>query len=350
MSSKRMCIIGGAGIMCVCIFLVCLQYSQSSRGRTIEFENMVYDDGVKTQPDELSVRHEFRFRNASNASVRIMDIKTDCGCTIANKSAIRKYLPGEEGVIEAQLQLGAVGRKISHLMIYTDAEKKPMILTIGASYWPESYATAVPGKINMGNVWSNDNTEEMFVELLSNTEDVVKTICTVKKGNVSAEVIGKSQKKDKTLLGYYSTTFKLRLKVNKTISGDFEDEVNISFNPKICDDVIIPVKGKVVTEWLCVPDILVITIEPKSESLDKEGRIVNIKNRKGVNIRLKSIRNPLKKYVKVLTIKSEGQEIRIQVKGTSIPEKTTSGTLSLILLDEEGRKSIVDIPTIVKGV
>jgi len=69
-------------------------------------------------PDKKLV--EFHFRNTSNRTVRILGVKTTCGCT-AGRPAKQAYAPGEEGVllVEHRPKTGQ-GLRLYRINVLTD--------------------------------------------------------------------------------------------------------------------------------------------------------------------------------------------------------------------------------------
>ncbi len=92
--------------------------------RTLEFK-----------PD-LGTEHldaRFKFKNVSNSSVTIVEVKPSCGCTTTALSK-KTYEPGEEGEISANFHVGEMtGIQEKHIIVKTDAAEDPMTqLTIKA--------------------------------------------------------------------------------------------------------------------------------------------------------------------------------------------------------------------------
>jgi len=67
-------------------------------GPYIQFDAMAHDFGVM---DEFETRSTtLSFTNTGSEPLRILDISTTCGCTVANKPKKQQYAPGESGEIE----------------------------------------------------------------------------------------------------------------------------------------------------------------------------------------------------------------------------------------------------------
>ncbi|MCA9323160.1 MAG: DUF1573 domain-containing protein [Planctomycetes bacterium] len=69
---------------------------EPQRSGPFEFRALEHDFGDIR--DSEKVRHDFHFVNAENHLVRILEVKTTCGCTAADLPK-KEYAPGEEGVL-----------------------------------------------------------------------------------------------------------------------------------------------------------------------------------------------------------------------------------------------------------
>ena len=71
----------------------------------------------------------FTFTNSSEAPVVITNVRSSCGCTVANytKEPVR---PGENGEVSATYNAARVGRFTKTVTVTVDAVKTPIILKI----------------------------------------------------------------------------------------------------------------------------------------------------------------------------------------------------------------------------
>lgn len=85
----------------------------NASGARIKFDNLIHDFG-DMDPDSSNVA-EFGFKNVGNALLKILNVKTDCGCT-AYTLEKKEYEPGESGTLKIKYhsvaRSGAVTRRI----------------------------------------------------------------------------------------------------------------------------------------------------------------------------------------------------------------------------------------------
>lgn len=79
-------------------------------------------------PLEESVSASFKFRNTGGKSVEITDVKSNCGCTVAQPDK-KIYAPGESGEVTATLNIGSrQGLQVTGITVTTDDGEKPVTL------------------------------------------------------------------------------------------------------------------------------------------------------------------------------------------------------------------------------
>ncbi len=90
------------------------------------FETEIFDFGKAQQGEKLS--HAFKFKNKGNQNLKILNVVSSCGCTIA-KWTRNELLPNSEGEIEVEFNTeGKYGKELKTVTIETNG--KPSIRTI----------------------------------------------------------------------------------------------------------------------------------------------------------------------------------------------------------------------------
>lgn len=91
----------------------------------LNFEKYVIEENIPAEAVNYDFR--FKFKNKSANQIKIIDIKTDCGCTIIkNEKSI--FLPHEEGAINGTFTIGKrIGLHEKRIFIKTDNIGQPKI-------------------------------------------------------------------------------------------------------------------------------------------------------------------------------------------------------------------------------
>lgn len=71
---------------------------QQARGPHLQFDALTHDFGTMSETETRSTK--LKFRNTGTEPLRINDITTTCGCTVAKKPTKPFYMPGETGAID----------------------------------------------------------------------------------------------------------------------------------------------------------------------------------------------------------------------------------------------------------
>jgi len=105
-----------------------LGYAQSDAGNGLEFESKHLKFNA-TQGDD-QVEAVFKFTNTSDRTVKILRVKSSCGCTVPNLEK-KEYAAGESGEIKAVFTIGSrVGKQVKRIGIVTDAALNETTLTL----------------------------------------------------------------------------------------------------------------------------------------------------------------------------------------------------------------------------
>ncbi len=91
----------------------------------LTFENSTLD--VPARWSDTEIQAGFRFKNTGNQSVKITEIATSCGCTVATLEK-REYAPGESGEVKVVMTItGAEGPLHKEVTLSTNSTTQPAI-------------------------------------------------------------------------------------------------------------------------------------------------------------------------------------------------------------------------------
>lgn len=79
-----------------CFILMLTSAVAQAQAPKMEFKNTTHDFG-KVKAGEKA-RHVYKFKNTGDAALKIKDVKTTCGCTVADYPK-KKIKPGKKGKI-----------------------------------------------------------------------------------------------------------------------------------------------------------------------------------------------------------------------------------------------------------
>lgn len=118
-------------------------------GPSVSFATLKLDFG--TIPDITRVGKKIVFRNVGNDLLTITNVKSGCGCTVAELK-IRDYMPGEEGVLEVFYDpTGRTGRQHKTIEITTNDPANPRI-TIDVNALIRPVVKFTPRGVNLRQV------------------------------------------------------------------------------------------------------------------------------------------------------------------------------------------------------
>ncbi len=142
---------------CLLSFTFCL----ASQPR-IEFDEITFDFGSMYQNDE--VVHQFRFRNTGDATLKIENVKTTCGCTAA-LPGVRELAPGAESTIQVTFRSGNYRDRVTkHVDVDSNDPMQPRVtLTIKGDIKVE--VDVKPNGIYFGSTIAVGQKTERSVEL-----------------------------------------------------------------------------------------------------------------------------------------------------------------------------------------
>ncbi|MBN2271766.1 MAG: DUF1573 domain-containing protein [Sedimentisphaerales bacterium] len=88
----------------------------NASGPRIKFDNLIHDFG-DMDPDSSNVC-EFGFKNVGDALLKILNVKTDCGCTVFTLEK-KEYAPGESGTLKIKYHSVARGGAVTRRTVVT---------------------------------------------------------------------------------------------------------------------------------------------------------------------------------------------------------------------------------------
>jgi hypothetical protein len=108
--------------------LICFSAAATSAGPRAVTPDPVYDFGVRENAD--SVEHAFTLVNDGDEPLKILDVRTNCGCTVATLDK-REVAPGQSMLVRATLHLqGRHGPQLKTVLLATnDPENAQVLLT-----------------------------------------------------------------------------------------------------------------------------------------------------------------------------------------------------------------------------
>lgn len=107
----------------------------------------------------MPARADFRFTNTSNKPIRITDVQTDCGCTLATWSNA-PITPGQTVVISATYNAQTLGTFSKNIFVYTDASEQGYTLRLSGRVLTEVYNWDQDYPFHVGDIrLSTDNIE-----------------------------------------------------------------------------------------------------------------------------------------------------------------------------------------------
>ena len=120
---------------------------EKKSGPTIDFESKVIDYGVIE--NKSNGARKFVFKNNGNEPLIIKNAKGSCGCTVP-KWPREPIAPGQEAEIGVTYDTKRVGKFTKTITLTTNADKRPVILTIKGEVNPPPKGDVAPLKKNDG--------------------------------------------------------------------------------------------------------------------------------------------------------------------------------------------------------
>lgn len=120
-------------ILVVAMFVPIVACGQSAK---IKFDNTMHDFELVPE-DGGPVAHDFVFSNAGDAPLVVIEVNTNCGCTVADFPQA-PVAPGKQGVISITFDpKGHPGEFAKEIVVKTNAKKKKSRLHIKGMVLPQ---------------------------------------------------------------------------------------------------------------------------------------------------------------------------------------------------------------------
>ena len=124
----------------------------NSSNSVIEFESKVVDYGIIDHNSDGA--REFKFTNTGTEPLVIKNAKGSCGCTVPSwrkEDGSSTWSPGENGSIGVKYATNRVGKFTKTITLTTNADKRPVILTIKGEVRPPVKEESMPVRTPNGS-------------------------------------------------------------------------------------------------------------------------------------------------------------------------------------------------------
>ena len=115
-------------------------------GPIIKFESLTVDYGIVEKGSDGT--REFKFTNDGKAPLKIVNVKSSCGCTIPTYPK-GEIMPGESGVINVKYNTNRAGRFSKSVSIYTNTVPDRSVLRIKGEVHDANAPGPIQKKKNM---------------------------------------------------------------------------------------------------------------------------------------------------------------------------------------------------------
>ena len=124
----------------------------NSSNSVIKFESKVVDYGIIEHNSDG--QREFKFTNIGTEPLVIKNAKGSCGCTVPSwrkEDGSSTWNSGESGSIGVKYATNRVGKFTKTITLSTNADKRPVILTIKGEVKPPVKEETLPVRNNNGS-------------------------------------------------------------------------------------------------------------------------------------------------------------------------------------------------------
>ena len=218
------------------------------QGPRIEFETTTQDIG--TISTSSSQTCEFEFKNTGNEQLKITNLRSTCGCTIAELKK-REYEPGEEGAIKITYRSSIMPEKVSkHLYVVTnDPANKTVQLTIKGAVVKKVEAT--PDNIKLSLKKENGGFPEITIKSLDDKSFAIQQVKS------TADCVAADFDPSKTATSFTVTPQVDMEKLEQILSGDI---AFILTHPN-CKNVTVHFEAQPIFKTTS-PTVLILNAEP----------------------------------------------------------------------------------------
>lgn len=259
-----------------------------SKGQIVFFDDEI-DLGDRL--DNEDAQAEFRFKSVGPGPIRVVDVKTDCGCTVAELLKVTKnpetgeetlteldphktlvFEEGEEGIIratyDAKKRQGPAAR---HIRLTTDNPKhKTIAATLKINVIP--LVPFEPRVVTFGNNIYKGVAASRTLEVYGRTEDFEATKATFANLLLNKEIeveVGETVTKE--FMGQQMRMTPLKLTVKGTMApGPFNDKLIVRTNDERQPIVEVQVMGRVLGDLELEPPLLRLGRMKPGEPIERE--------------------------------------------------------------------------------
>lgn len=281
-------------------------------GSPLQFEVTSHDFGKI--PDTTPVAYDFKFKNTSNRTVKLLSVKATCGCTTTKADS--EIAPGAESKITATFNPhGRSGREIKTITVELDDPKVKTISLTAAAY-VQKKVMVEPMALFLGEVpigqgavqeVSISGRDPNFEVTSFKAENPLFTIAPLGKDTVEVEG-------DKVVRYRYSFT------LNKNApAGQINFAANFNTNDPQMATIQVNALGVVVGKLRSLPERIPVRYIGEGEPFVAD---ITVEHREGTPFKILSAEvdpsaNPLRIVLDVQTIKTSNRnQYRIRVGGT----------------------------------
>lgn len=298
-------------------------------GPRMVFAEPVFDFGQAEQGEQVT--HLFRFTNQGNRDLRVVSIKTSCGCTAAVISA-DVIPPGKEGTIRATFDTTQFsGEKAKSISVHSNDPLSPVTtLTLQGEVTVE--VEVEPAQLYIGRL--RRGTEETYtVHVLYDEKKAIEitgithTHPAIKVQTEDVQIGGKKGKR-------------LRVRVTKAAElGRLNDQIVVTTTSKKKPTITIPVFGSIEGDVMVLPPQVSFGVVRQGVGKTQH---IRIQNRSTQPVTVLQVTSSLDNVVAEITEITPGKEYRLSlhVKADSTPGKIRGSIEVLTDHPEEKHLSI----------
>lgn len=137
--------------------------------------------------------------------------------------------------------------------MHSNGSSEPVTLRLSASFFPNSYVSWAPQRPNFDGSAGEAVTTVTLVSFGPTRTPPAVLSLQSRAGTVIAECIDIQQPTNRSVLGYYTTSYKIRLTPSKAGGGPIDDVVLARLSAPVSREVEIPVGGEAGVEWKTRP-------------------------------------------------------------------------------------------------
>lgn len=211
--------------------LTCMLSAAAIAGPIISFEKNEHNFGAIEKGEKVT--HEFKFKNTGDADLKILDVKTSCGCTSVAPSK-DSFAPGESGVIPVTFDSTRFSGEITKTITVTsndEASAKTTLKIYG------NIRQEVDFKPSMVGIYRAKRSETIEREIRVSTDILEKLEVTVASVDLDFLNVTAERVDDKLV------TLKAKLDASKAPTGTetFRGVIRLKTNSEKVPEINVPV-------------------------------------------------------------------------------------------------------------